>query len=528
MFSTAPLGDLDAAAAHPDVVIGRTGSRVRMTASTAMIRTRLTHTVQAVRWLLPALVLLSVCVRPADAGDPAAAGNGDGTTGSTSTSFFRIFLKDGTALASFGEFARVGQRIVFTLPMGQDGGKLATVSAGDVDWERTDRYSQAVRATQYAGTRGDAEFAAMSDRVARMLTDITITPGATSKLALAERARRELAAWPAAHHGYKSDEVRQMLGVLDEVLASLRASAGETRFDVNLVAGVADVPRPELLPAPSLQESVAQALRLSELAESSTERIDLFEATLRVLDRADLTSVPAGTTTSPRAKPVVEPWRTLARTRARDGLATEQRIDRAYSTLIDSALKQTAKRAANADVRAIVQTRARVIERDHKLGARRPDRMRGLLATLDHRLDSARRLRLARDQWASKQQRFAAYERAIAPAVAFLTSTRQALGDIKALAGPDAEVLKRLNQRLRGLGPAFDHVTAPADFTQAHASLVSAWRLTATAVRRRQQAIAQNQMPLAWDASAAAAGALMLFDRASQDIAAIQKAPELP
>src|SRR6266511_1588686 len=67
---------------------------------------------------------------------------------------FRIFLKDGTALASFGEFARVGERVIFSLPLGTGRDQLASVASSEVDWARTDRYSDAVRATHYAATRG--------------------------------------------------------------------------------------------------------------------------------------------------------------------------------------------------------------------------------------------------------------------------------------------------------------------------------------------------------------------------------------
>ena len=60
---------------------------------------------------------------------------GDGSAPS-----YRIFLTDGTALVSFGEFARANGRIVFTMPIGSpaDPDVLQVVTLPDtvVDWDR--------------------------------------------------------------------------------------------------------------------------------------------------------------------------------------------------------------------------------------------------------------------------------------------------------------------------------------------------------------------------------------------------------
>jgi len=73
----------------------------------------------APRWCvaLAALSLLLV--------SPAAADTLQAATTVPSPALFRIFLKDGTALASFGEFARVGERVIFSLPLPIVAGLLA-------------------------------------------------------------------------------------------------------------------------------------------------------------------------------------------------------------------------------------------------------------------------------------------------------------------------------------------------------------------------------------------------------------------
>ena len=52
----------------------------------------------------------------------------------------RVFLRDGTALVSYGEFARVADRVVFSMPTDSTPNpplQLANIPADRVDWERT-------------------------------------------------------------------------------------------------------------------------------------------------------------------------------------------------------------------------------------------------------------------------------------------------------------------------------------------------------------------------------------------------------
>ncbi len=116
-----------------------------------------------------------------------------GHAASADPALFRIFLKDGTALASYGEFARVGDRVVFTMPWvntvsssrrwararstGRAPMATPTGSAPDITPRRT-----ANRTTRY-----------MSTRIARALTEIAQATNPSDQLRQAEDARRELA-----------------------------------------------------------------------------------------------------------------------------------------------------------------------------------------------------------------------------------------------------------------------------------------------------------------------------------------------
>lgn len=422
---------------------------------------------------------------------------------------YRIFLRDGTSVVSYGEFARVGDRVVFSLPLGDSGGQpnlhLASLPADRVDWPATERYREDARATSYAAARGEEDFAVMSAGVARLLSDIAHTDDLGRKLALAEAARTQLAAWPQDHFGYKGDEVRQILVLVDEVVSEIRAARGERRFDLNLVAGVTSPPRAPLLPAPSLQESIEQALGLSTLAESSADRVSLLQSVGALLEREGA-SLPAS-------------WVAARRTEVARSLGVEYRLDHEYAKLRDVSLQAARRAAGRADVRTVAKVIRRARERDRVLGAQRGDVMTGLLATLDTELDAARRLRLARDQWMLVSSAVGTWRAAVSPSVKALDGARSTLDDIRALAGSGDARLASLEERFSSLATSLQGAAVPDRAREAHAVIVSALQLATNAVRLRRTAARTGELKTAWDASAAAAGALLLHDRARTELA---------
>ena len=72
---------------------------------------------------------------------------------------FRVILNDGTALVSFGEFTRVGDRVVFSMPLDSPRGdrlQLVNLPASVVNWDSTDavRRRDALRAVRRHARRG--------------------------------------------------------------------------------------------------------------------------------------------------------------------------------------------------------------------------------------------------------------------------------------------------------------------------------------------------------------------------------------
>jgi hypothetical protein len=70
-------------------------------------------------------------------------------------------------------------------------------------------------------------------------------------------------------------------------------------------------------------------------------------------------------------------------------------------------------------------------------------------------------------------------------------------------------------------------IEPPSELTSAHALLVSAAQLADNAARIRREATLAADIGRAWDASSAAAGALLLGARAHSEMQAVFRIPQL-
>ena len=422
-----------------------------------------------------------------------------------------------TTLASYGEYARVNGRVVFSLPLGKVNGQprlqLVTIDAGQVDWARTDRYRDAVRRAQYIATQGDGDFAVMTGEVAHVLNEIALTPESGRRLALAEDALQRLNAWPGQHYGYRAEEVREIASLVEEAVTELRAAAGDDHFDLNLVANVEAVAPEPLRPPPTDAEIIAQALSLAEVADVPSERIDLLRSTLDYIDRSSA-AAPAASLAA-------------AHDFAARRLADEFKAEQVYGTLVHDLTTRARLQAERADVRSLERLIQSVPARDASLGRKRPAQVQGLLATLQDRLDAARRLRLARDQWRLRGAAYRAYTRLVRMPLADLEAMRSGLEDIKRLAGPDTPRLSVMEDLSSRASRMLHGVIPPVELAAVHSLLQSACDMGGNAARSRMQAIRSGEMSTAWNASAAASGALMMLSQAHDELTQFLAPPKL-
>lgn len=454
---------------------------------------------------------------PLHAATQAAAGATPASANAADTApLFRVFLKDGTTLVSYGEIVRLDDRVVFSMPTSASAAapqlQLITIPSDRVDWERTLNYAESVRAKRYLDTRAEADYVLLSSEIAQALNDVGQTADPAGRLAIVEKARRMLAEWPAAHYNYKRDEIQQMLGTLDEAIAELRAALGSSTFDLTFVAA-GDPPPPVeiLLPPPGSQEAIEQTLKAADLTASPAERRSLLTVAASSLE-SEAPLLPSA---------FVDTTRTTIAAR----IARETAIDRQYEALSSRTLRLATTRARAADVRGVQRLLDRIETEDAALGSERPDVVASLVSTVEEQLDAARRLRLERDRWALRAPELRAYRAAMAASLTRLNRLAPLLEDIKILAGSGPDAIGAIIRGAAQIQKAIAAVTPPTELTELHGLLASAAQLADSAARIRREAAINGNMARAWDASSAAAGALMLAARARTDMQAILRPP---
>ena len=418
---------------------------------------------------------------------------------------FRVFLSDGRVLSSYGEWARLEDRVIFSMPTQLSREpvelQLVTIPAQRVDWPRTEQYAESVRAAAYAATRGDADFARFSSEVAKVLNDVARIEDPASRLKTAERARQKLADWPAAHYGYRIGEVREALGVLDEVIAQLRVSVGITSFDLSLSANapLAEPPPPPL-PPPTDAELVEQFVAAASIADSPVERIGLLKTVMRLIDRA-VAMMPAE-------------WASRMRRVVSGDLDREQRAEQAYNELRTRTLEEANRLAARGRAADLEKLREKVKEEDRRLGGQRPGDIAALLATIDIEAAAAIAMREARKEYDKRAPGYRKYRRSTNGAFKVFTDATVALTQVRNMTGPAVTSIGALTKRLTAASRSFQKVKPPEELASAHAIIGSAWELAQSAFRLRAEAVSANNIDTAQRASSAAAGALMLYQRA--------------
>jgi hypothetical protein len=417
-------------------------------------------------------------------------------------------------LTSYGEFARVEDRVVFSMPVGgrpeEPRIQVTSVKAALVDWPRTDRYSASARYQRYAETRGEEDFRILSNEVAVALNDIALSANRQQALTLAEGVRRTVADWPRTHYGYRQNDVREILSVLDQAISSLRAAAGATSFELSLVA-MADAP--ELEPLASMPNARQQLDEIFYVAAHSrgSEKVALLQSGLALLSEA-------GSIISDASA-----LRRTAETQIRQELAT----DRKYASLSQRVITQAKTYAARAGIADIEKLIARIPKEDGKLGGQRPEMVQALHTAVQSQLFAARRLRLQRDQWLLRQAAYREYQRSVGSSLLLLVKSQGALEAIRMLDGPPPNRLLSLRQQLSGGAERLQRMRTPDYLRSTHELLVGAWRFAENATRARYEAIEKANAAAAWEASSAAAGALMMLGRAQAEIRSLLEPPRL-
>lgn len=428
---------------------------------------------------------------------------------------FHLFLKDGSSVVSYGEYTRDGDRVVLPVPVGPieapDGIKVVSVPSMLVDWSRTQQHTDVVRYRHYAATRGERDYVALTDQVATALARIAETSDPAVRLTIARETRAVVAGWTRSRYGYRSADARGLVELLDEAVLVAQVALGDRSFSFDLVASTEPPDGPQM-PVPTLIGVISSAQTVARLADVPEERLSLQQAIQEALGR--------------RSAELPAPWVSAVRADIAARRRTDDRTARAYASLRADALRDVARAAARGNVAGVERAIADARAGDIRLGRRRRNEMDALTAALETYLEAARQRRLEIDRWAYRMSAYRQYRDSLRSITKRLEEAGDDLRAIRAQSGPDprrlarqAGVFAELLQRLGGLTP-------PADLRTHHDTLVSAVRLHGEAVRLRDEAVRRANPALAADASAAAAGARLLFGSAREGLARYFQRPD--
>jgi hypothetical protein len=429
---------------------------------------------------------------------------------------FRIFLNDGTNVPTYGEYVRVGEDVVFSMPLGTARPprlQLITLPAASVNWPRTERYANSARFLRYASTRGEVDYAVLTAEVSATLNEIALTTDRAKALEIAERARRMLMAWPAEHYGYRQNDVREIVALIDESIAELRSQGDSGSLQLSLVAMPPAEAIDTMLPAITPRDQVQRLMTLTSHTPRSAERIALLRAALSVLEDPD----------SRIERDIEDEARRHLESTIRNEEATEKR----YSDLAARLTGDARRAAERAQVSGVERALDEMERENTRLGGKRPDLVQALRAELDLQHGAARELRLRRDRWQVRREVYRSYVNSVSSQVSRLVRAKPAFDEIRRLAGPSPRRLGSLIDALAGGALRLESMTVPEQMRTAHDLLVAAWRFAESALETRQRAINSGEVAIAWQASSAAAGAMLMLTSAQEEMRQVLQFPQL-
>jgi hypothetical protein len=336
----------------------------------------------------------------------------------------------------------------------------------------------------------------MTAALSRDLEQLARIQDRKQQLVAADQLRLGLVAWPKSHFFYRANDVEKLVGLVGDVINELKIAVGEKTFALELTSGPPTPRREPLMVAPRLRESITLSLSASSVADIGEERLAILESAASITPAED---------------------RELAGTVARR-LELEMSAERSYAALAANIRKRAQAAEAAGNAPAIDRLQTELLGRDQQFGFRRPKTVQDLIEELRIARTSALARKDALDRYAAVRRRLLDYETAVRPAFSALDGLRSLLQYYRELRGVSFERTVAAGERFDRLRGQIEGVTPPPEAAAIHATLISALRMAVEATVRRREAAATNAMPTMRAASSAAAGALLLGDRARDDL----------
>lgn len=219
--------------------------------------------------------------------------------------YSRVFLQNGRALQSYGEYTLLGDRVAFVLPIGDPRARvelqLVSVPTSAVDMTRTARYAEGGRARAYAATRGPSDYSALLADVSLTLAEIEREADRARRLTVAGELRARLLEWPPAHYSYRLADLRRVLENLDQVMNEIQRELRQPPSVRPSLRAAPDYDVP--LPPPTAQESLDLALVAAAASDAAGR--DAIQRIVRSMTPASAAAPATAATAPPKAPPVL-------------------------------------------------------------------------------------------------------------------------------------------------------------------------------------------------------------------------------
>ena len=294
-------------------------------------------------------------------GDERAAWRAASAVRPTEATLFRVFLLDGSSLVSYGEPARLDDRVIFSMPTSASKTEpqlhLVNLSSSRVDWDERRGTPRRLGPRVTSSTQAETHYAQLTYEIAQALNDVATTDDTARRL---------------GHRGTRAAHARSLAGALTTTTSgtkSTRCSASSTRpsrtcerprassnFDLTFVA-TAEAPTipSRCCRCPRRRKRSSRRSLAAYLADQPDERMSLLTMALAGFER-DASVLPTD-------------WLDYTRREVQATLAAEVEVDRQVPlphVARDGPGGQ--RRARAADVRGVERLVAEVRARDRELG----------------------------------------------------------------------------------------------------------------------------------------------------------------
>jgi hypothetical protein len=206
----------------------------------------------------------------------------------------------------------------------------------------------------------------------------------------------------------------------------------------------------------------------------------------------------------------------------------ETELDNEYADLTSRTLRKAKEHVSDGDPASLERLAAEARKEDGRLGYQRPDQMTALMASLAAATEKASERRQAIDQYEYRRKAFASYRKRINSSLEKFDDVVDDITSVKNLDSIGTRQLGKVSNRVSAIEVGLLPLVPPTELRSAHDLLFSSVRLMREAIKLQGGSASSVDVSRVQNASASAAGALLLLDTARRRIDEFYRRPPTP